>query len=167
MCVWSVSDKFTILGFVVQCRGPSNFGLVSAVPQMEARQWNGGPAKKARMVYNDGPNESRSRGAGSRTRNQQSRADELLRAEQRAQDAEARAALSERRLRIMGLDLAHMKRTNKKLLRDYENAVGEKQSLKSENSKLQALVEKSKRPAKKSDSSSSASSTSDGSPRAG
>ena len=119
------------------------------------------------MVYKDGPNESRSRGAGSRTRNQQSRADELLRAEQRAQDAEARAALSERRLRIMGLDLAHMKRTNKKLLRDYENAVGEKQSLKSENAKLQALVEKSKRPAKKSDSSSSASSTSDGSPRAG
>ena len=137
------------------------------MPQMEARQWNGGPAKKARMVYNDGPNESRSRGAGSRTRNQQSRADELLRAEQRAQDAEARAALSERRLRIIGLDLAHMKRTNKKLLRDYENAVGEKQSLKSENSKLQALVDKSKRPAKKSDSSSSASSTSDGSPRAG
>ena len=137
------------------------------MPQMEARQWNGGPAKKARMVYNDGPNESRSRGAGSRTRNQQSRADELIRAEQRAQDAEARAALSERRLRIMGLDLAHMKRTNKKLLRDYENAVGEKQSLKSENAKLQALVEKSKRPAEKSDSSSSASSTSDGSPRAG
>ena len=137
------------------------------MPQMEARQWDGGPAKKARMVYNDGPNESRSRGAGSRTRNQQSRADELLRAEQRAQDAEARAALSERRLRIMGLDLAHMKRTNKKLLRDYENAVGEKQSLKSENAKLQALVEKSKRPAEKSDSSSSASSTSDGSPRAG
>ena len=137
------------------------------MPQMEARQWDGGPAKKARMVYNDGPNESRSRGAGSRTRNQQSRADELLRAEQRAQDAEARAALSERRLRIMGLDLAHMKRTNKKLLRDYENAVGEKQSLKSENAKLQALVEKSKRPAEKSDGSSSASSTSDGSPRAG
>ena len=137
------------------------------MPQMEARQWDGGPAKKARMVYNDGPNESRSRGAGSRTRNQQSRADELLRAEQRAQDAEARAALSERRLRIMGIDLAHMKRTNKKLLRDYENAVGEKQSLKSENAKLQALVEKSKRPAEKSDSSSSASSTSDGSPRAG
>ena len=137
------------------------------MPQMEARQWDGGPAKKARMVYNDGPNESRSRGAGSRTRNQQSRADELIRAEQRAQDAEARAALSERRLRIMGLDLAHMKRTNKKLLRDYENAVGEKQSLKSENAKLQALVEKSKRPAEKSDSSSSASSTSDGSPRAG
>ena len=134
---------------------------------MEARQWNGGPAKKARMVYNDGPNESRSRGAGSRTRNQQSRADELLRAEQRAQDAEARAALSERRLRIMELDLAHMERTNKKLLRDYENAVGEKQSLKSENAKLQALVENSKRPAEKSDSSSSASSTSDGSPRAG
>ena len=119
------------------------------MPQMEARQWDGGPAKKARMVYNDGPNESRSRGAGSRTRNQQSRADELIRAEQRAQDAEARAALSERRLRIMELDLAHMERTNKKLLRDYENAVGEKQSLKSENSKLQALVDKSKRPAKR------------------
>jgi len=67
----------------------------------------------------------------------------------------------------MELDLAHMERTNKKLLRDYENAVGEKQSLKSENAKLQALVEKSKRPAEKSDSSSSASSTSDGSPRAG
>ena len=137
------------------------------MPQMEARQWDGGPAKKARMVYNDGPNESRSRGAGSRTRNQQSRADELLRAEQRAQDAEARAALSERRLRIMELDLAHMERTNKMLLRDYENAVGEKQSLRSENAKLQALVEKSKRPAERSDSSSSASSTSDGSPRAG
>ena len=116
---------------------------------MEARQRNGGPAKKARMVYNDGPNESRSRGAGSRTRNQQSRADELRRAERRAQDAEARAALSDRRLRIMELDLAHMERTNKKLPRDYENAVGEKQSLKSENAKLQALVEKSKRPAKK------------------
>ena len=137
------------------------------MPQMEARQWDGGPAKRARMVYNDGPNESRSRGAGSRTRNQQSRADELLRAEQRAQDAEARAALSERRLRIMELDLAHMERTNKMLLRDYENAVGEKQSLRSENAKLQALVEKSKRPAERSDSSSSASSTSDGSPRAG
>ena len=52
-------------------------------------------------------------------------------AEQRAQDAEARAALSERRLRIMELDLAHMKQTNSRLLRDYENAVGEKQSLKS------------------------------------
>ena len=109
------------------------------MPQMEARQWDGGPAKKARMVYNDGPNESRSRGAGSRTRNQQSRADELLRAEQRAQDAEARAALSERRLRIMELDLAHMERTNKKLLRDYENAVGEKQSLKSAKLKATAV----------------------------
>ena len=130
-------------------------------------RWNGGPAKKARMVYKDGPNESRSRGAGSRSRNQQRRADELLRAEERAQDAETRAAVIERRLRIMELDLAHMKQTNSRLLRDYENAVGEKQSLKSENSKLQALVDKSKRPAKKSDSSSSASSTSDGSPRAG
>ena len=109
------------------------------MPQMEARQWDGGPAKKARMVYNDGPNESRSRGAGSRTRNQQSRADELIRAEQRAQDAEARAALSERRLRIMELDLAHMERTNKKLLRDYENAVGEKQSLKSAKLKATAV----------------------------
>ena len=129
-------------------------------------RWNGGPAKKARMVYKDGPNESRSRGAGSRSRNQQSRADELLRAEERAQDAEAQAAVTERRLRVMELDLACMKQTNRRLLRDYENAVEEKQSLKRENSKLQALVEKLKRRSKESDSSSSVSSSSDGSPRA-
>ena len=102
-------------------------------------RWNGGPAKKARMLYNDGPNESRRRGAGSRSRNQQSRADELLRAEERAQDAEARAAVTERRLRIMELDLAHMKQTNSRLLRDYENAVGEKQSLKSAKLKATAV----------------------------
>ena len=129
-------------------------------------KWNGGPAKKARMVYNDGPNESRRRGAGSRSRNQQSRADELLRAEERAQDAEAQAAVTERRLRVMELDLACMKETNRRLLRDCKNAVEEKQSLKRENSKLQALVEKLKRRSKESDSSSSVSSSSDGSPRA-
>ena len=118
------------------------------------------------MVYNDGPNESRRQGAGSRSRNQQSRADELLRAEERALDAEAQAAVTERRLRVMELDLACMKQTNRRLLRDYENAVEEKQSLKRENLKLQALVEKLKRRLEQCDSSSSVSSSSDGSPRA-
>ena len=129
-------------------------------------RWNGGPAKKARMLYNDGPNESRRRGAGSRSRNQQNRADELLRAEERAQDTEAQAAVTERRLRVMELDLACMKETNRRLLRDCKNALEEKQPLKRENSKLQALVEKLKRRSKESDSSSSVSSSSDGSPRA-
>ena len=129
-------------------------------------RWNGGPAKKARMLYNDGPNESRRRGAGSRSRNQQNRVYELLRAEERAQDTEAQAAVTERRLRVMELDLACIKETNRRLLRDCKNAVEEKQSLKRENSKLQALVEKLKRRSKESDSSSSVSSSSDGSPRA-
>ena len=75
----------------------------------------------------------RRRGAGSRLRNQRKRMGELIRAEERAEDAEARAAVAERRLEqtkwrlgAAEVDLECSKETNRKLFRNYENAMEEK-----------------------------------------
>ena len=130
--------------------------------------WNGGPANKARKVYAEEPREDWKREVGYRLRNQQKRADELLHAEQRAQDAQARAPVAERRLEeikrrldAVEVDLECSKQTNRKLFRNYESVVEEKQSLKRENEKLLDLVQTLKRRSEKSDSSSSAPSSSD------
>ena len=95
--------------------------------------WDEGPARKARRVHAEELHGDRRRGAGSRLRNQRKRMGELIRAEERAEDAEALAAVAEQRLEqtkwrlgAAEVDLECSKETNRKLFRNYENAMEEK-----------------------------------------
>ena len=127
--------------------------------------WDEGPARKARRVHAEELHGDRRRGAGSRLRNQRKRMGELIRAEERAEDAEALAAVAEQRLEqtkwrlgAAQVDRECSKQTNRRLFRDYENAVEEKRLLKRESEKLLDLVERLKKRLEKHQHSSSSAS---------